>query len=444
MPDASGPETGPAVSRIVFDDIEYDVVDGPEDTSALVQGLRASALAQLEIDTLGRRLLRVDQLLLISACGLAGVLHPTTRQALGAQVMGLQYRLRGETGALASALSSYGEGARNMLGVLKAALKDLYGHHEADALTRLARCDTQAAKMAESAAALEGKLHGLIDDVARVAELATAACAAGGQASPGFATKRAEMEARGASLHSLGAAARSVAQVVDPGACARLAQAVGTDLATALADSASAGGDPQAAAIAADVATDAPGALAAAQALHERQREALQAMSRAALQLAGATDEGEIEEAAVLALLHAMLELEQIATLLTEQRHSLTGMASDCARLTRLGLGMEIERLLPAGAAQRAAAFSQRGFLARALFLAARWRALTQAAEAGRATLERAYAKMGESYTRNPRIEEARLLAPQLGNALAETLAAEISAAGRSERETGFAPDCAA
>ena len=427
MPDACGPDTGPAVSRIVFDDIEYDVVAGPGDTSALVQGLRASAVQQLEIDTLGRRLLRVDQLLLISVCGLAGVLHPTTRQALGAQVMGLQYRLRSETGALALALSSYGEGARNMLGVLNAALKDVYGHHEADALTRLARCDAQAAKMVESAAALEGTLHGLIDDIARVAGLATAACAAGGQAWPGFAAKRAGIDARRASLRGLCAAARTAPGLGHPNA--RDALAAGTELTTALAESAPAGcdaGNGQAAAIAADDAIDPPGALARAQALRERQCEALQAMSGDALRLAAARDAGEVEEGAVLALLHAMLEVEQIAALLADQRRSLTRMASDCARLTRLGLGAEIERQLPGGAAQRAAAFSQRGFLARALFLAARWRALKQAAEAGRATLERAYAKMGESYTRNPRIEEARQLAPQLGHALAQAVEAEM------------------
>jgi hypothetical protein len=119
MPDNPGPETGSAVSKAVFDGVAYDVIAGPDGASPLVQRVSAAMSRALEIDALARHLLRVDDLLHIAACGLAGRLHPATRQALGARVMGLQYRLRGDAAALELSVASYGEGAVYMARALQ-------------------------------------------------------------------------------------------------------------------------------------------------------------------------------------------------------------------------------------------------------------------------------------------------------------------------------------
>ncbi len=103
-------------------------------------------------------------------------------------------------------------------------------------------------------------------------------------------------------------------------------------------------------------------------------------------------------------------------------------MAADCAHLTEVDLRAEIERVMPMSIPQRIGAYGSRGFLARALWIAAQWQGLQQAADACRSTLHRAYVKMGETYTRNPTIEEARHRVPQLGHVLAQSLDAEIRA----------------
>lgn len=413
MPDNPGPETGSAVSKAVFDGVAYDVIAGPDGASPLVQRVSAAMSRALEIDALARHLLRVDDLLHIAACGLAGRLHPATRQALGARVMGLQYRLRGDAAALELSVASYGEGAGKALGMLKAALKDLYGLYEADALTRLERCRTQAGKLADSAAALEGRLRGLIDETAEVIALATETCAASGPAAQRIAARRVELDAALAELLRLRAAARGDA---DPGA--GLERALGVELVAALAEPRL---DGQGVAVVAS---------AHASAVRQQQRQMLQAMARDARQPATATQGDALGEAAVLALLDAHGELAQLAALLADQRGTLARMAMDCARLAETDLCAEIGRLMSGSAAQRAAAYGQRGFLARALGLTARWQGLQRAAEACQAALHGAYVRLGETYARNPTAEAAAQLAPQLGEALAQALDAEIRALG--------------
>jgi hypothetical protein len=432
MPDNPGPDTGSAASRIVFDGVAYDAINGPDDTSSLVQRIRTATSQQLEIEALARHLIRVDDLLHIAACGLAGRLHPDTRQALGAQVMGLQYRLRGETGALELALASYGEGARNVLGVLRAAMKDLYGLHEDDALIRLGRSEALVTKMADSVEALEGKLRGLIEDTARVVELAAASCTPAGPASFGIEAKRAELDTRLASMLSLRAAIRTARADIDLSARNILGVAVGEELTAALAEPCL---DEHANAVSAGTTlaqrtSDEAAVVTSARELRAQEREALQAMAGAALQLAAARDDDEIEAAGVVALLHARFELEQIVAILADQRHTLTRMATDCSRLTELDLRAEIKRLMPMSTAQRIGTYGSRGFLARALWIAAQWQGMQQAAGACQATLHRAYVKMGETYTRNPTVDEARRLVPEFGSALAHTLDTEIRALG--------------
>ena len=85
--------------------------------------------------------------------------------------MGLQYKLRTNTGEIGSALLSFGESARNMLSVLRGALKDLYSLHEADAVTRLARCESVATEMAHSAGKIEGNFQSLAEEAAAVLRL---------------------------------------------------------------------------------------------------------------------------------------------------------------------------------------------------------------------------------------------------------------------------------
>lgn len=423
MPDTPA-EAGSAVSRIVFDDVSYDAINGPDDASSLVQWVRSVASRRLEIDLLSRHLFRIDELLHIASCGLAGRLHPDTQQALDARVMGLQYRLRGETGALELALASYGESARGVLGALRAAMRDIYGLHEDDALLRLGRSKGLVTRMVDSVAILEDKLRELIEDTARVAELAAASCTPGGQTSSSIEAKSVELEMRLARVLKLRVAVRTAHAEAELSACDSLGLALGEELTAALAQA-----RPDARTRALSAGTrDEPAVVASAPTLRAAECEALQAMADDALKWAAARDDEEIAAAGVVALLHARFELEQIVAILADQRHRLTRMAADCAHLTEVDLRAEIERFMPMSIPQRIGAYGSRGFLARALWIAAQWQGLQQAADACRSTLHRAYVKMGETYTRNPTIEEARRRVPQLGHVLAQSLDAEIRA----------------
>jgi hypothetical protein len=72
---------------------------------------------------------------------------------LSAEVMALQFELRKNIGRLPSEALRFGESARNLLAILRGAVRDLYSLHEADALARLSRCEPIAQEMAATAAA---------------------------------------------------------------------------------------------------------------------------------------------------------------------------------------------------------------------------------------------------------------------------------------------------
>jgi len=161
---------GQANSVVVFDTVKYDVIAGPDDSTPLVQVSRAQILQTIEIDKLVRNLNRTDDLLHIAACGVAGFVNPNTGSSLSAQVMSLQYKLRRNTGEMASALLQFGESAGQMIPILRGAFKDLYSLYEADCLTRLVRCETVAKQMAATSDALKGTFQGLAEEAQKIAE----------------------------------------------------------------------------------------------------------------------------------------------------------------------------------------------------------------------------------------------------------------------------------
>ncbi len=161
---------GQAVSVVVFDTVKYDVIAGPEDATPLVQVAREQILQTIEIDKLVRNLNRTDDLLHIAACGVAGFLNPNTGASLSAQVMGLQYKLRKNTGEMGSALLRFGESAGQMIPILRGAFKDLYSLYEADCITRLARCEAVATQMATTSDTLKGTFQGLAEEAQKIAE----------------------------------------------------------------------------------------------------------------------------------------------------------------------------------------------------------------------------------------------------------------------------------
>lgn len=169
-PATVAPAAVKANSVVVFDNVKYDVVGGPDDSSPLVQVAREQILQTIEIDKLVRNLTRTDDLLHIAACGVAGFLHPETGKSLSARVMNLQYKLRTNTGEMGSALLRFGESAGQMLPILRGAFKDLYDLYEADCVTRLAGCAAVATKMAETCGALKGTFQGLADEAQKIAE----------------------------------------------------------------------------------------------------------------------------------------------------------------------------------------------------------------------------------------------------------------------------------
>ncbi|HMW53464.1 MAG TPA: hypothetical protein PKD33_15350 [Rhodocyclaceae bacterium] len=167
---ATPPVVSPPSPVIVFDTMTYNVIEGPDDSSPLVQAAHAQILQTLEIDKLVRNLNRTDDLLHIAACGVAGFLNPESGKSLSAQVMNLQYKLRDKTGEMSSALLSFGEAAGRMIPILRGAFKDLYGFYEADCVGRLTGCEAVATSMATTAENLKSTFRGLADEAQKIAE----------------------------------------------------------------------------------------------------------------------------------------------------------------------------------------------------------------------------------------------------------------------------------
>lgn len=157
-------------SLIELDTINYDVIAGPSASTPLVQAAREQILQTIEIEKLVRNLSRTDDLLHIAACGVAGFLNPDSKKSLSSQVMNLQYKLRKNTGEMGSALLLFGESAGNMLPILRGAFKFLYELHEDDCITRLARCEEVAKKMAATSSTLKNTFEGLAEETQKIAE----------------------------------------------------------------------------------------------------------------------------------------------------------------------------------------------------------------------------------------------------------------------------------
>ncbi|MBK6973016.1 MAG: hypothetical protein IPH26_08715 [Sterolibacteriaceae bacterium] len=517
MADAVTPNASQVNPVVIFDNVKYDVIAGPDDATPLVQLVRTAALQTIEVDKLVSNLKRTDDLLFIAACGVAGLMHPTTQQALSAQVMGLQYKLRTNTGEIGSALLSFGESARNMLSVLRGALKDLYSLHEADAVTRLARCESVATEMAHSAGKIEGNFQSLAEEAAAVLRLTSETRNLHRHERPAAQQGQRDINARDESikatraaleqqmrrvqtLHQEAKAAQATAdgRVSSQSMVSHLAMAfgggiaaepaltmeslkAGSELGAALAetrtnypvrneeetkaptqdarplteeakkkDAATAKQtyEDETASPGRSAALDAYAATAASYAqekfkyldmlmdLQEQEREALNAMAHNALELGAAKDNEEVEDAAVVSLHHAVVTLNQIVVILAERKRILTQMATECARLAKVDLRTVIEEHMKRSREHRIVAYNEPGFQVQLLVVAAQWRALQLVASAFRSAIQTAYAKMGETYTKNPTIEEARQLVPILGTALAQEVTVEISSLNeRSGRE---------
>jgi hypothetical protein len=492
---------------VVFDNVKYDVIAGPDDATPLVQLVRTAVSQTLQINKLVNHLNRTDDLLYIAACGVAGLMHPTTQQALSAQVMGLQYKLRKNTGEMESALLSLGESARNMPSILSGAFKDLYSLHEADAVTRLARCESVAADMAESAGKLESNFQSLVEEAGEVLRLTSEACNLHKEErlptqqrqldinarDESIKAKRAELELQMRKVQTLYEEAKAAQATADErvftqGIVSHIAMAfgggipgglalkmaslkVGSELAAALAETrtihpalkeeeetetpkktyehetastaraaaaetvgtgladASSSAENAASACAATAATYAKEKskyLEILIDLQKQEREALDAMARNALELGSAKDKEQVEEAAIVSLHHTVVTLKQIVVILAEHKRIWTQMAMDCARLAQADLRADIERWMQRSREERIEAYTEPSFQVQLLAIAAQWHALQLVAREYRSAIQTAYVKMGQTYTKNPTIEEARQLAPVLGTALAQEIAAEI------------------
>ena len=406
MSEAATPGAGRINTVVVFDQVKYDVIAGPDDATPLVQWVRKIAVQRLDIDALIKHLEHTDDLLNIAACGLAGLLHPETRQALSARLMGLQYKLRVNTGETGLALQSFGESARSMLSVLKRSLADLYYLDETDALNGLARGERVAAEMAESAGRLEAGFQGLIEEARAVLQLAS------------------ETLAQPVALTPIGPIAMDSGDDMPTRLALGMASPdVGTELAAALAKTRNV-----------TAARTTGGAVCAKEQSSppdiqtERQnqaREIMDAMYRNAVKLAAARDKDEVEAASLVALHHSLLTLEQIAVILAERKNMLIRMAQDYAQLAQVDLRAEIEECMTKSRESRIGAYTEQAFQTHLLLVAAQWHALKLAATEFRSAIQAVYVKMGETYARNPTIEEAHRLAPVLGAALAQRIAAE-------------------
>lgn len=515
-------QTNPVV---VFDNVKYDVIAGPDDATPLVQLVRTAVLQTLEIDKLVNHLNRTDDLLYIAACGVAGLMHPTTRQALSAQVMNLQYKLRTSTGEIETALLSFGECARNTLSILRGAFKDLYSLHEADAVTRLARCESVATRMAESAGGLESSFQSLGEQAGAVLQLTSETCNRHKQErlptqqrqldisarDQSIKAKRAELELQMRKVKALHEEATAAQTTVDErvftqaivshitmafggGILGGLALKAawlkaGSELAAALkemrtiypaqkevaetptedapplteeakkekdAETARQAYEEATAPTVRGAAAESVGAgfadagssteetastcsaIAATYAkaksryldmlidLQQQECEALEAMAQDALELGAAKDNEEVERVAVVSLHHAVATLKQIVVILAGHKQIFTQIAMNCARVAQADLRTDIEGYMQRPREERIEAYTERGFLVHMLTAAAQWHALQLVTKEYRSAIQNAYKRMGETYTKNPTIEEGRQLAAVLGAALAQEVAAEV------------------
>lgn len=448
---------------VVFDGVKYDVIAAPEDVSPLVRSVRTGVLQTLDIDRLVNHLDRTNDLLHIAACGVAGLVHPETGKSLSARVMGLQYKLRTRTGEIATALLSLGESARSMLATLRSALRDLYSLHEDDAVTRLMRCGPVALKMRESAGKLEADFQGLLEEAGAVLQLTSETYARRQHEGlsmqerhlevkasvESIKTKRAALEIQMRELETLRQemkAKRATADegVLTPPVVRPIATAfgrgiggglsldmasleVGSELAAALAQEPSVYAAPKEALAGSAAAPSVKGELiGSSRNPEDAEREALDAMTEHALRLGEARDNDALEEAAVVSLHHAVMTLQQIVVVLAEHKRLWSQVGMDYARLAQADLRTNVEECMQRARAERIEAYSEPGFQACMLSVAAQWHALQLIAAEYRSAIQTTYTKMGRTYAKNPTIEEARQLAPALGTALAQGVAAEI------------------
>ena len=144
-----------------FDNVEYNVIDGPGDESPFVVVERNAWLQKLKIAKIVGDIDRTDDLLHIASCGVAGFSHPDTQKTLSDQVVVLQIHLRSATGEIATALSLFGESARTVGETLNDAFEELYDLHEQDAVEVLRKCEGVAIEMTGTAASLERRFEGV-------------------------------------------------------------------------------------------------------------------------------------------------------------------------------------------------------------------------------------------------------------------------------------------
>lgn len=468
--------SGRANPVVVFDGVRYDAIAGPGDATPLVRLVHATAMQSIDIDELVSHLNRIDDLLYIAACGVAGLIDPTTNQAPGTRIMGLHYKLRTRTGAMASTLLSIGEGARNMLAVLKGVFKDLYGLYEADAITRLARCGPLTSTMVESTALLETNFQSLIAEAGEILKFTSRALEAErrdlrslqqrqldidarseqiGQARAALELQMGKVRALGGKVNaarirsdeseSLQAFVSHIAMAF--GAAIPLSDSpvqkrpheVGVELWAALEEfETPTSGVRQQIEDAKIALSDIEAAYASEKSTYldmladstKQEREALAAMAEDASSLEASADQEEIGKSAVLALQYVVATLRQVAALLAEQGRLWRKVTMDCAQLLQVDLRADIEDCMRRSPEERMEAYSASGFKIRLLAEAARWQALGMIADTYRSAIMAAYARMGETYAKSPSIEEARRLAPSLGAELAQKIATDIALLG--------------
>lgn len=168
MSDDLVPASNEANPVRTLDNVEYNVIDGPSDTSPLVLVERDSWLQALRIDQIVSGLDRTSDLLHVAACGVAGYTHPKTKESLAAKVASLQINLRTATGEMSSALGRFGESARKVGGLLIDSFQELYDLHEDDAIEVLADCEAIATGMTEESEKLQRRFEGVATEAAGV------------------------------------------------------------------------------------------------------------------------------------------------------------------------------------------------------------------------------------------------------------------------------------
>lgn len=161
--------------------------------------------------------------------------------------------------------------------------------------------------------------------------------------------------------------------------------------------------------------------------LQKQEREALGQMAKFAKEIETQRGNVKLEQAAVESLHVAAGVLKIVAASLQDCKQFWDQMALACRRLQGSDIRMDIELHMKKTAAERIKLYSALDYQLSLLAIAAQWQAIRIVTDEARQATMKVYEKLGETYKKNPSIEEARSQAAALAQKLGVSIAGDIA-----------------